>query len=113
MDSDCQVLERARKLRNNPELIYTMNKPIEVVSSMYRPVIERVTHIKWTHSERDEDRLRYLYVFEHIGEDGRAYPSHIQNWECEDVTAEFAPMDLDAMYAAAKNHWKEKHLETN
>lgn len=108
MDSDCQVLERTRKLRNNPELIYIMNKPIEVLSSRIRPIIQRITHIKDPFDKGC--RLDYLYVFEDIDEDGKAYPSHIQNWECEDVTAEFSPEERDIMYAAAKNHWKEKLL---
>ena len=55
---------------------------MRILQTKLRAIVERVSTIE----VEIEGQIRHLFVFEQIGENGKAYGYRIQNWECDDIT---------------------------
>ena len=55
---------------------------MRILQTKLRAIVERASTIE----VEIEGQIRHLFVFEQIGENGKAYGYRIQNWECDDIT---------------------------
>ena len=75
---------------------------MKILNSTLRAVVERVTELEWHH---EGIKLR-LFIFEHLGQDGKSYKTWIQNWECDDVTYDYSFEEQKEIYAVIEEHYK-------
>jgi hypothetical protein len=55
---------------------------MKILQTKLRAIVERVSRIE----VEIKGEIRHLFVFEQIGENGKAYDYRIQNWECDNIT---------------------------
>jgi hypothetical protein len=78
---------------------------MKIIKSKLRAIVERSTEIEFP----IDGEIRRLYVFQQLGEDGKAYGYRIQNWECDVITHTLDYEDVEKIIETINSYYYVKH----